>query len=102
MVRNEAVTQALRRWVRAVEASADAHVDQGRPVEEEAHAIVRKALERLCREDLGDKVVFVESGTFSAEDSPMIGTFPSELPPAARRARIKSEEVAEEGPTGSS
>lgn len=63
-IRDAALGLTVGRWVDEVEKALDDHVDLKRPVEAEARDLLRSVIESLARQDLGDKVVFMDSNTF--------------------------------------
>lgn len=103
-IRDAALAKTVGRWVDEIERALDGHVDQGRDIQEEAREVLRSVLEQLAREDLGDKVVFLESGTFPlsepAGDPEEEGDWPTELPRAARETPSDEGKVEDEGYSG--
>lgn len=97
-IRDAALARTVGRWVDEIERALDAHVDQGRPLSDEAQDVLRAVLESLAREDLADKVVFMDSGTFALDDpgddeddGEGHDDWPTELPRAARDASDEDE-----------
>ena len=97
-IREAAIGLSVGRWVDTIDRVLDSHVDQGRPTDAEAQEVLRDVLEALARQDLGDKVVFMETGTFptgtaepKAEDE-----WPTELPKAARSGEVARKLADEE------
>ena len=90
-IRDAALGATVGRYVDEIERALDTHVDQGRAPKEEAEAVLREVLEVLAREKLGDKVVFMETGTFETgkldeDDEDDASEWPDQLPRAARES----------------
>jgi hypothetical protein len=99
-IRDAALGMTVGRWCDEIEKALDSHVDLGRDLSDEAQSLLRDVLEALAREDLGDKVVFVDTGTFEtapgiAEEEP--SEWPTELPRKAREASSDEGKVLPPG-----
>ncbi len=99
-IRDAALGANVGRFVDEIEKALDGHVDLGRDPRVEAKALLREVVEAIARQDLGDKVVFLDTGMFETDSRPKEepdDEWPDQLPRAAR----DSERLqAPEDPTG--
>lgn len=60
------LNMSVGRFVRLIEEELARHVDQGRSIEEEAHAVIRNVVRQLASEEFGDSAIFLLD-----DDTPM-------------------------------